>query len=117
MRKIFFAGVSKYVVNHIFMRHHSGMATRKFSEMLQDWPIKGRKPVARLEELRKSRSVTQAKVAEHLRTNQGEISRIERRTDIYISTLSHYVRALGGKLEIRAIFPDSEVRITQFDDK
>ena len=48
---------------------------------------------------------------------QGEISRVERRTDIYISTLSQYVRALGGKLEIRAIFPDSEIRITQFEDK
>jgi transcriptional regulator with XRE-family HTH domain len=99
------------------------MTTRKFSEMLQDWPIKGRqdpkhaeRSVARLDKLRKSRSVTQAEVAEHLRTNQGGISRIERRTDIYISTLSQYVRALGGKLEIRAIFPDSEVRITQFED-
>jgi transcriptional regulator with XRE-family HTH domain len=99
------------------------MTTRKFSGMLQDWPIKGKqdskrveRPVARLEELRKSRSVTQAKVAECLRTNQGSVSRIERRTDIYISTLSQYVRALGGKLEIRAIFPDSEVRITQFED-
>ena len=95
----------------------SGMTTRKFSKMLQDWPIKGRKRIARLEELRKSRSMTQTKVAEYLRKNQGEISRIERRTDIYISTLSEYVRALGGKLEIRAVFPDSEVRITQFEDK
>jgi len=65
--------------------------------------------------LRKSRSITQASVAEYLRTNQGEISRIERRTDLYISTLAQYIRAPGGKLEIRAVFPDSEVRITKFN--
>ena len=101
-------------------RHDPGMPRPKFSEMLQDWPMKGRqggKRVARLEELRKFRSITQAKVAEHLGTNQGEISRIERRTDIYISTLAQYIRGLGGKLEIRAVFPDSEVRITQFEER
>jgi transcriptional regulator with XRE-family HTH domain len=92
------------------------MTTPKFSEMLQDWPIKRRKSVARLDELRKSRSITQAQVAEQLHTNQASISRIERRDDIYISTLSQYVQARGGKLEIRAVFPDSEVRITGFEE-
>jgi len=74
------------------------MPRPKFSEMLQDWPMKGRqggKRAAPLEELRKSRSITQAKVAEYLGTNQGEVSRIERRTDIYISTLAEYIRALA----------------------
>ena len=93
------------------------MPKRRFSEKLQDWPMKGGKRAAHMDELRKSRSVTQTQVADYLRTNQGEISRIERRTDIYISTLSQYVRALGGKLEIRAVFPDSEVRITQFEEQ
>jgi len=82
--------------------------------------MKGRQPAkhaVNLEELRKSRSITQARIAKLLQTNQGSVSRIERRTDIYISTLSQYVHALGGKLEIRAIFPDSEVRITQFEGK
>src|SRR5438309_168956 len=97
-------------------RHDSGMTTRKFSEMLQDRPMKERIRALRLDELRKSRSITQVRVAEHLRTNQGEVSRIERRTDIHISTLAQYVRALGGNLEIHAIFPDSEVRITQFEE-
>jgi transcriptional regulator with XRE-family HTH domain len=92
------------------------MTTRKFSEMLQDWPIKGRKRVAHLEELRKSRSITQAQLAERLGTNQGAISRIEHRTDIYISTLAEYIQALGGRLEIHAVFRDSDVRITQFGD-
>ena len=93
------------------------MTSRKFGELLQNLPRKARIPSARLEELRKSRSITQAKVAEHLGTNQGEVSRIERRTDIYISTLAQYIQALGGNLEIRAVFPESEVRITQFEGK
>jgi transcriptional regulator with XRE-family HTH domain len=92
----------------------------KFSEMLQGWPVKGGKRAARtarLDELRKPRSITQARVAEHLGTNQGEVSRIERRPDIYIRTLAQYIQALGDELEIRAVFPDSEVRITQFEGK
>ena len=60
--------------------------------------------------------MTQVKVAEVLGVNQGEISKIEHRTDIYISTLADYVEALGGKLEIRAVFPDREMRISQFEE-
>ena len=58
-----------------------------------------------LDEIRKARQMTRTKLAETLDVNQGEISKIEHRTDIYISTLAGYVEALGGKLEIRAIFP------------
>jgi DNA-binding XRE family transcriptional regulator len=69
-----------------------------------------------LEEIRKAWQMTQAKLAETLGVNQGEITKIEHRTDIYISTLAGYVEALGGKLEIRAIFPDREMRISQFEE-
>lgn len=69
-----------------------------------------------LDEVRKARQMTQAKLAEALGVNQGEISKIEHRTDIYLSTLAGYVEALGGKLEIRAVFPDREMRITQFEE-
>ena len=68
-----------------------------------------------LEELRRARQMTQTKLAETLGVNQGEVSKIEHRTDLYLSTLSEYVAALGGTLEIRAVFPDDEVRITQFE--
>jgi transcriptional regulator with XRE-family HTH domain len=68
-----------------------------------------------LEEIRKAREMTQAKLAETLGVNQGEVSKIEHRTDVYISTLAGYVEALGGKLEIRAVFPDREMRIDQFE--
>ena len=60
--------------------------------------------------------MTQVKLAEILGVNQAEISKIEHRTDIYISTLAGYVEALVGKLEIRAVFPDREMRISQFEE-
>ena len=59
--------------------------------------------------------MTQAKLADALGVNQGEVSKIEHRTDLYISTLAGYIEALGGKLEIRAVFPDREMRIDQFE--
>ena len=68
-----------------------------------------------LDQLRKAQEMTQLQLAEVLGVNQGEISKIERRSDIRISTLSEYIEAVGGRLEIRAVFPDREVRITQFD--
>ncbi len=69
-----------------------------------------------LDELRRARQMTQAKLAESLGVNQGEVSKIEHRTDLYLSTLTEYVEALGGRLEIRAVFRDREVRITQFEE-
>ncbi len=47
---------------------------------------------------------------------QPEISKIEHRTDMYVSTLPRFVEAMGGKLEITAQFPDGTVRITQFHE-
>jgi len=55
-------------------------------------------------------------LAELLETSQPEISKIERRTDVYVSTLRRYVEAMGGKLEIVARFPDGAVQINQFRD-
>lgn len=101
------------------------MAARKFHELLDAMPAPRREKIERrvretiaamhLDELRKARQMTQTKLAETLGVNQGEVSKIEHRTDLYLSTLSEYVEALGGTLEIRAVFPDSEVRITQFE--
>jgi transcriptional regulator with XRE-family HTH domain len=69
-----------------------------------------------LDELRRAREMTQAKLAETLGVNQREVSKIEHRTDVYISTLAEYVEALGGRLEIRTVFPDREMRISQFEE-
>ncbi len=55
-------------------------------------------------------------LAKVLKVTQSEVSKIENRADVYVSTLSNYVEAMGGQLEIRAIFPEGKVRINQFDE-
>ena len=64
-----------------------------------------------LHQLRNAREMTQTRLAEVLEMDQGNISKLEKRTDMYLSTLRSYVEAMGGALEIRAIFPDGEVKI------
>ena len=102
------------------------MPARNFRELLDAMPAERRQKVGQrvretiaampLDELRRARQMTQAKLAESLGVNQGEVSKIEHRTDLYLSTLTEYVEALGGTLEIRAVFRDREVRITQFEE-
>ena len=69
-----------------------------------------------LDELRLARQMTQQHLARVLRISQATISKIERRTDMYVSTLQNMVRAMGGALEIRAVFPEGNVVINQFED-
>jgi DNA-binding XRE family transcriptional regulator len=102
------------------------MPTRNFRELLKAMPAARRRKIAGrvresveampLDEIRRARKMTQATLADQLGVNQGEVSKIEHRTDIYLSTLAGYVEALGGKLEIRAVFRDREMRITQFEE-
>jgi transcriptional regulator with XRE-family HTH domain len=71
-----------------------------------------------LQELRKARELTQTSIAAELEIAQGDVSKLERRTDMYISTLANYLHAVGAELEIRAVFPDGHaVRITQFAEE
>lgn len=65
-----------------------------------------------LTELRQSRSITQVQLADVLGISQGNVSRLEARSDVYLSTLRSYVEALGGHLEIAAVFPDDRVPVT-----
>jgi len=69
-----------------------------------------------LAQLRMARNYTQARLAEVLDRPQNAVSKVEHRADVYISTLRSYIEAMGGRLEIRALFPDAEVVITQFQD-
>lgn len=64
-----------------------------------------------LAELRSQRQTTQTDLASVLGVSQTNISRIEREDDLYISTLKRYVEALGGRLELVAVFPDREVEV------
>src|ERR1700691_6531005 len=59
-----------------------------------------------LDELRSAKQLTQADMAEMLDVPQSSISRIERRADMYLSTLRNYIHAMGGVLQIQAVFPD-----------
>src|ERR1039457_6738005 len=69
-----------------------------------------------LDELREARDLTQTQLAQVFHVSQGAVSKVERRTDMYISTLRSYVRAIGGDLQIRAVFPEGDVLIDQFED-
>lgn len=64
-----------------------------------------------LYQLRSAREMTQTRLAELLGMDQGNVSRLEQRTDMYLSTLRSYIEALGGKLEVRAVFPEGDVEI------
>ena len=77
----------------------------KAQEMLQKMP---------LQELRVARGLSQQTLANVLDVQQPAIAKMEKRTDMYISTLRNHIRAMGGELEIVARFPDGEVHIQNF---
>lgn len=97
---------------------------RTLQEKLRTLPITRRKKIAKraalliaeemtLRELRKARAVTQERLAEKLGVKQEQVSRIEKRTDLHLSTLRRSVEAMGGKLDLIARFPDgAPVKIT-----
>jgi transcriptional regulator with XRE-family HTH domain len=67
-----------------------------------------------LDELRSARRLTQQQLASQLDISQAVVSRVERQADMYVSTLRNFVEAMGGRLEIQAVFPDGRVIIKQF---
>ena len=62
-----------------------------------------------LRELRRARAMTQDQLAADLNVGQASIAKLERRTDMYLSTLRRFVEAMGGELEIVARFPDQQL--------
>ena len=97
---------------------------RNFNELRMKMPLESRARVEErvkatlanmtLDQLRAARELTQENLAQIFGVSQGSISRLERRTDMYVSTLARFIEAMGGQLEIRAVFPDGVVRINQF---
>lgn len=59
-----------------------------------------------LQELRQARKLTQVRMAKTLKVAQKQISVIEKRTDMHISTLRRAIEAMGGNLLLVATFPD-----------
>jgi DNA-binding XRE family transcriptional regulator len=103
------------------------MTKKHFRELEATMPPEARARVAArvkealenmsLEQLRAARELTQENLASLLGIKQASISKMERRTDMYIGTLAKFIEAMGGQLEIRACFPDGAVRITQFSSE
>lgn len=61
-----------------------------------------------LQELRKARKLTQVRMAKSLGITQDSVSRLEKRSDLLLSTLRKTVEAMGGNLSLVAEFPDRE---------
>jgi DNA-binding transcriptional regulator YiaG len=100
---------NKYKELRAKMRPQAQQASaEEFRRIIDEMPLR---------KLRAARELTQANLATVLHVNQSEVSKIESRTDMYVSTLASYIKAMGGDLEIRAVFPDgAAVRITQFEE-
>jgi predicted transcriptional regulator len=64
-----------------------------------------------LNELRQARQMTQEQLAAQLKVRQPAIAKLERRADMYLSTLRSVIEAMGGELDVRAVFPNGSVRI------
>lgn len=77
----------------------------RYRELLAEMP---------LHELRRARGISQEVLAKTLNIAQPNVAKMERRTDVYISTLRSTIEAMGGELDIVARFPDGDVRIKNF---
>ena len=99
---------------------------RPFSDLTKDFSPERRQRIDEmkrellaempLHELRRALELTQRDLAESLNVNQPAISKIEQRSDVFISSLRSYIEAAGGKLKIIAEFPEGEVAITNFSE-
>ena len=67
-----------------------------------------------LAELRRARELSQSELARILGIRQPSVADMEKRTDMYISTLRSLIEGMGGQLDIIARFPGQEVRIKNF---
>ena len=93
--------------------------SRSIEEVLEDFTPEQRERIDQrteellreyytLEALRKARDLTQKTLAERLNINQENVSRLERRSDIMLSTLRNHIKAMGGDLSLVVQFPGQE---------
>ena len=82
---------------------------RRYEELVNE--------VESLKELRRLSKLSQAKIAKTLKISQPAISKIEKQTDMYLSTLRSYVEAMGGELDVVVRLPDrGPVKIRSLED-
>ena len=77
-------------------------------ERIRELQAAGERHRRTLADLRRARAKTQVDVARILGVEQPQVSRLEKRSDTYLSTLAGYVEALGGRLKLVAVFDDEE---------
>ena len=100
--------------------------SKKFSELRAQMPpqaferaqakAQGMLKEMALQELRQARGLSQQMLADVLHVQQPSIAKIEKRTDMYLSTLRSHIEAMGGELELIARFPEGQVKIRHFAD-
>ena len=61
-----------------------------------------------LRDIRKSRKISQEELARQLCGKQAYVSRLEKRTDVKLSTLREYIKGLGGELQLLVTFPEGQ---------
>jgi DNA-binding transcriptional regulator YiaG len=69
-----------------------------------------------LAEVRRALQLSQEEIAQTLQVGQGSVAKMEKRADMYVSTLRRFIQAMGGELEIVARFPEHAVKIKNFSD-
>jgi DNA-binding XRE family transcriptional regulator len=101
MAKSFDAMVRRIVTKRVRNR-----AAHRTQELLQE---------LLLSEIRKLAGKSQQQVAKAIGIKQPSLSKLEKQSDMQISTLRRIVNALGGELEVTARFPTGTVKMHQFD--
>jgi transcriptional regulator with XRE-family HTH domain len=101
------------------------MATKKWSEIRRSKVPPEMEPVMaerrralrdalELAALRAEQGVTQVELARRLGISQGNVSELEHRENVYLDTLREYIEALGGRLELTAVFPaQAEAKVAE----
>ena len=94
---------------------------KKFADLMAKMPPEAQKKARdratatlqqmALHELRRERRKTQREVAVNMQVAQSEISKIEQRDDLRLGTLHDYVQALGGSLQLTALFPEKNIEL------
>ena len=98
--------------------------TKSFKNLRMEMPASRRARIAArtdellaslpLHEIRQARRLSQVELAARLQVNQAAVSKVERRTDLYISTLRKHIEAMGGTLIIQAEFPEGRYQLESF---
>src|SRR5207245_3608132 len=64
-----------------------------------------------LNELREALDLTQEQLAELMKVSEVAVSRMERRPDLYVSTLRRVIKSMGGELEVREVLSKRKVEV------